>query len=92
MPPSTFKKALRPRPLTTCAGEGIFDASSLQWNSILETANLIAKYTNSSVIQGEKTGTSLIIPNKKLIPNFSSKISLDEGIQKTIELFKNEQI
>lgn len=70
--------------------KGIYDISSLTWNSIYDIANLIKKYTGCEIIKGNKTGTSLIIKNKELVPGFSAKVDLDNGIYKTIELFKEK--
>jgi nucleoside-diphosphate-sugar epimerase len=65
---------------------GIYDASSTKWNSVNEVASLISKYTGCAVVRGKKRGSSLIITNKPLIK--STPTSLDEGIQKTVKLFK----
>lgn len=68
--------------------KGIYDASSLTWSSIYEMASLICSYTRCSLIRGEKEGSSLIIKNKDLVPGCSTKISLEQGIEKTVKLFK----
>lgn len=71
--------------------KGIFDASTLKWDTIYDVAKLISKYTGCTLKQGSKYGTSLIVKNKPLIPYFDAKIFLDEGIQKTIKLFKENK-
>ena len=69
--------------------KGVFDASTLQWNSIYEVAELVSKYTGCQLIRGAKSGSSLVITNKPLI--CEAQISLDTGIRKTIDLFKRKQ-
>lgn len=66
--------------------KGIYDASSLQWNSINDIAELISKYTGCRIVRGSKEGSSLIIENKPII--YKSHVLLETGIRKTIELFK----
>ena len=65
---------------------GIYDASSLQWNSIYEIAQLISEFTGCEIIRGNKSGTSVLIENKPIL--CKANISLRDGIKKTIELFK----
>jgi nucleoside-diphosphate-sugar epimerase len=67
--------------------KGVFDISSLKWNTIYEVAQLISEYTGCSIIRGEKQGTSLFIENKPVF--HQTKVSLDDGLQKTIELFRS---
>jgi len=65
---------------------GIYDASSSQWNSVMEVARLISKYTGSQIVPGTKVGTSVMMENKPII--WKPQVSLNEGIKKTIDLFK----
>jgi nucleoside-diphosphate-sugar epimerase len=71
--------------------KGIYDVSSLQWHSVYNVASLIASYTNCNIIAGSQIGSSLIIPNKNLVPGCVPKVSLIDGIGRTIELFKSCQ-
>lgn len=71
--------------------KGLFDASTLQWNSIYDVAEIISKYTNCEIITGNNKGSSLIIKNKPLVINWQSKINLDEGLKRTIKLFMDKQ-
>jgi nucleoside-diphosphate-sugar epimerase len=70
--------------------KGTYDATTLQWNSIYEVAKIISNYTGCQIEKGNKIGSSLIIPNKPLIPNWLATNSLDVGLKKTITLFENK--
>lgn len=67
--------------------KGIYDASSLQWNSVYDVAKLISSYTDSQIIRGKKIGNDSIYKNKPTI--CQAKISLQDGIEKTIKLFQS---
>jgi nucleoside-diphosphate-sugar epimerase len=69
--------------------KGVFDASTLQWNSIYEVAELVSKHTGCQIVRGTKSGSSLVITNKSLI--CEAQTSLDAGIRKTIDLFKRKR-
>jgi nucleoside-diphosphate-sugar epimerase len=65
--------------------KGIYDASTLQWNSVYEAAKLVSIYTGCQVIRGDKIGSSSIYQNKPTI--CEAQISLKVGIKTTVELF-----
>lgn len=71
---------------------GVYDASSLQWNSIYEIAQLVGKHTGCVIMRGQNKGSSLMIENKPRI--CEAKISLETGIEKTVRLFqdRNNQV
>ncbi len=71
---------------------GVFDASSLQWTEVYSIASLIAKEVGiKPPIKGKKIGSSLLIKNKSLVPGCKTKISLEEGIKQTVNLFKGRK-
>jgi nucleoside-diphosphate-sugar epimerase len=70
--------------------QGVFDASTAQWNSIYEVAELVSKYTDCQIMRGSKSGKTVMIENKPLI--CQPTISLDEGIKRTVELFGKKNV
>jgi nucleoside-diphosphate-sugar epimerase len=68
---------------------GVFDASTLQWNSIYEVAELISKYTGCKIERGIREGTTLMIDNKSLV--VEPKTLLEDGIRRTVDLFRKRR-
>lgn len=68
---------------------GIYDASPLVWNTVYDVAKLISENTGCDIIRGEKEGSSVMIKNIQTICD--TKISLDQGVSRTVELFRKYQ-
>jgi nucleoside-diphosphate-sugar epimerase len=68
----------------------IYDITSNRWTSILEVANLVAKYTDSKVVPGVQTDVvqqdSLNEPNGNMLNLWKPRFDLDKGILKIIEM------
>lgn len=64
---------------------GVFDITSFEWVKIIDVAKIIASHTGSTVIPGVKEGRTPITPIKGKIPNWTPKISLEDGLKKMIE-------
>ena len=67
-----------------------YDLSSKKWTSLLDVVKIIKKETNCSVLTGEKSGETVFIENKELVPGWKSKISLEQGIKRMIKELKDE--
>lgn len=67
-----------------------YDLSSKEWTSLLEVTNIIKKYVDCDIEAGEKDGETVFIKNKELVPNWTPKISLNEGIKKMIKKLNDE--
>jgi len=75
----------------TKENKSIVDVTSNEWISLFEVAKIIAKYTNSKVISGNKKGREQMTPILGKLPNWNPKISLYEGLKKTINEFKENK-
>ena len=65
-----------------------YDITTNKWVSVYDVAKLIQKYTNCEIKTGDVIGETVLIDNKKIIPNWSSKISIEDGIKKMVESYK----
>jgi nucleoside-diphosphate-sugar epimerase len=71
--------------------KGVFDITTLKWDSIYGMASLISTHTGCELVVGHKKGTTLEVPHKPLVPQWNSKINLSEGLKKTIKLFRDKK-
>jgi nucleoside-diphosphate-sugar epimerase len=69
--------------------KGIHDVTSFEWVKVIDLANIIAKLTGAKIIPGDKVGSTPDTPIKGKIPNWSPKISLEQGLTKMIDDIKN---
>jgi nucleoside-diphosphate-sugar epimerase len=74
---------------TSFNNKGLYDLTTLKWSSIYDVARIIQSITDCQIIPGNSPGSFLEVPNKPLVPGWSSQIELNVGIQKTIELFRD---
>lgn len=67
----------------------ICDVTSFEWMKISEVAEIIANYLKVEIVLGKEKGNLQPISTKGKLCNWIPEITFDEGIQKTINLYKN---
>lgn len=65
--------------------KGKHDVTSFEWISVLDVANIIANLTGAKVIPGEKVGSTPLTPISGKIPNWTPKVSIEEGLKKMVD-------
>ena len=70
--------------------KGIHDVTSFEWVRIIDIANIIGKITGAKVTPGEKIGSTPLTPIKGKLPGWSPKVTLEEGLNRTIAEFKKK--
>lgn len=68
-----------------------YDISNGIWVKLLDVAKLIQKYTGCQINIGNKKGETVYIQNKNYVPNWKPTVTLENGLKKMIESFKNVQ-
>ena len=63
---------------------GVYDVTTFEWCSVLETANIIAELTGARVIPGTRQGSTPSTPIRGKIPGWRAEVSLREGLQRLI--------
>jgi nucleoside-diphosphate-sugar epimerase len=71
--------------------KGVFDITTLKWDSIYGMASLISTHTGCNILIGHKKGTTITAEHKPLIPHWKSNVNLSVGLQKTIQLFRDKK-
>jgi nucleoside-diphosphate-sugar epimerase len=66
--------------------KGLYDVTSFEWVSIRLVADFIAAETGARVVPGERIGSTPITPIRGRVPGWLPKISLQEGLQRTVAL------
>ncbi len=67
--------------------KGVYDITSFEWKSVIDVANVIAKLTQSIVVPGQEIGSTPLTPINGKIPGWFPRVSLEDGLKKTIEDF-----
>jgi nucleoside-diphosphate-sugar epimerase len=67
----------------------IYNVTSNRWDSILEVAQIIAELTDSQVKCGEVLGANPKANPGAPLPDWSSRVSLEEGIEQLLRNFLN---
>lgn len=71
---------------------GVYDVTSFEWVPVKRVAEIIADLTGAKVIPGERFGSTPITPLRGKLPGWNSMISLEEGLERTIALYRGEHI
>jgi nucleoside-diphosphate-sugar epimerase len=58
-----------------------YDITTNEWTSVYDIANLIKKHTKCEIKIGDTLGKTVLVKNKKLIPNWSPKVSIEDGLK-----------
>jgi nucleoside-diphosphate-sugar epimerase len=67
-----------------------YDITTTKWVSIYDVAKIIQKHTNCEIKIGAVVGETVLIDNKTMVPNWSPKISIEDGLKNMIE--KNNEV
>jgi len=71
---------------------GIYDTFyNSEWISIIQVAEIIANLTGSDIIKGKQKGVEREVSPRKNIKDFSSNISILDGLSKTIGSFLSKK-
>jgi nucleoside-diphosphate-sugar epimerase len=62
-----------------------YDITTTEWVSIYDVAKIIQKHTNCEINIGDVVGETVLIDNKVIVPNWSPKISIEDGLKSMIE-------
>jgi len=71
--------------------EGIYDVTTFEWLPVRKAADIIAALTGAKVIPGERRGSTPITPMRGKVPGWTSTVSLEDGLERAVNLFKNHQ-
>ena len=72
-----------------CQGvDGIYDVTTFEWVPVLRVAEIIARLTGAKLIPGELRGSTPITPMRGRVPGWSSSVTLEQGLERTVALFK----
>lgn len=58
-----------------------YDITTNKWTSVYDVASIIQQYTNCEIKIGNVIGETVLIETKNLIPNWTPKISIEEGLK-----------
>ena len=81
-----FKRALDSGLTRVC------DVSSFEWVSIRQVADVIASITGADVIPGERVGRTPNTPMQGKIPGWLPEVSLEEGLRRTVDLYRAQSL
>lgn len=70
--------------------EGIYDVTSFDWVPVRQVADIIAGLTGANVVPGERRGSTPITPMRGKVPGWTSTVSLEEGLERAVALFKEQ--
>lgn len=68
--------------------EGVYDVTTFEWVSVRRVADIIASLTGAKVIPGERRGSTPITPMRGKVTGWASSVTLEEGLARTVALFK----
>ena len=72
-----------------CEGmDGIYDVTTFEWVPVRRVAEIIAQFTGAKLIPGELRGSTPITPMRGRVPGWSSSVTLEQGLERTVALFK----
>ena len=63
---------------------GVYDVTTFEWCSVLDTANIIAELTGATVIPGTRMGSTPLTPIRGKIPGWRAEVSLRDGLQRLV--------
>jgi nucleoside-diphosphate-sugar epimerase len=63
---------------------GVYDITTFEWCSVLETANIIAELTGAIVVPGTRVGSTPLTPMRGKLPNWRAEVSLRDGLQRLV--------
>ena len=62
----------------------VYDITTFEWCSVLETANIIADLTGARVLPGTRLGSTPLTPVRGKIPGWRAEVSLRDGLQRLV--------
>jgi nucleoside-diphosphate-sugar epimerase len=68
--------------------DGIYDVTSFEWVPVRRVADIIADLTGAKVLPGERRGSTPITPMRGKVPGWTSMVSLEEGLERTLALYR----
>jgi len=72
--------------------EGVYDVTSFEWVPVRRVAEIIARLTGAKLITAELRGSTPITPMRGKVPGWSPSVTLEEGLERTISLFKRQAL
>jgi nucleoside-diphosphate-sugar epimerase len=81
-----FHQALEVHP------EGVFDVTTFEWVSVRRVADIIASLTGAKVVRGDILGSTPITPMRGKLTGWSSIVTLEEGLERTVTLFQQQEV
>lgn len=67
---------------------GVYDVTSFEWVPVRRVADIIGELTGAKVIAGETRGSTPITPMRGKVPSWMSTVSLEEGLERTVALYR----
>ncbi len=68
--------------------DGIYDVSSFEWVRIRDVADIIGGLTGAKVVPGTRSGSTPITPMRGKIPGWTAQVPLEDGLARTVALFR----
>jgi nucleoside-diphosphate-sugar epimerase len=70
---------------------GIYDVTSFEWVPVRRVADIIAELTGAKVFPGDRQGSTPITPMRGKVPGWTSTVSLEQGLQRTVALYRENR-
>ena len=67
---------------------GVYDVTSFEWVPVRRVADVIAELTGVKVVPGERRGSTPITPMCGKVPNWTSRVALEDGLARTVALYR----
>lgn len=68
--------------------DGVYDVTSFEWVPVRRVADIIADLTGAKVLPGERRGSTPITPMRGKVPDWTSMVSLEEGLERALALYR----
>ena len=68
--------------------DGVYEVTSFEWVTVRQVADIIADLTGAKVVPGGLRGSASITPIHGKVPGWTSIVSLEEGLKRTLALYR----
>jgi nucleoside-diphosphate-sugar epimerase len=68
---------------------GMFDITTQKWISVYKIAKIISKITGCTILRGSNRGAETMVDPKHLPQNWTPQIQIYEGLERTINEYRN---
>jgi nucleoside-diphosphate-sugar epimerase len=72
--------------------DGVYDVTTFEWVSVRRVADIISALTGAKVVPGARVGSTPITPMRGKVTGWTSTVTLEEGLQRTVALFQKHEM